>query len=212
MSHFEEVFDIGIDYGADGGHSWDTQVLAFPNGRARRNQQFSDALGRWQLGNRTVRGDELEYIRGFLHAMRGAAHTFLYKDWNDYTATNELLAHDAQAEVQLIKTYGSSINAWARTIKKPKASTFVLEVNTGGGWVALATPADYTLDATTGIVTLDVALDTSDALRWSGEFYVPARFDRDMVTAQFVGLEERDGGDVLAYSIGELSVVEDPEA
>jgi uncharacterized protein (TIGR02217 family) len=211
--HFEEIFDIGIDYGADGGHSWDTQVLSFPNGATRRNQQFADALGRWQLGNRNVRSDELAYIRGFLHAMRGRMHSFLYKDWNDYIATQELLAHESQQDVQLTKTYGLAINGWSRAIKKPSADGFVLESNTGSGWVVVS-PSNYDLDTTTGIVSLDTAinLDSGDGLRWTGFFYVPARFDRDMVSAQFLGLEQRASGNEFAYAIGDLSVVEDAEA
>jgi uncharacterized protein (TIGR02217 family) len=209
--HFDVVLDIGFDYGADGGLSWDTQVIHFPNGRARRNMRRSVPLGAWQLGNRDIDAATLDTLQGFLHAMRGRAHSFLYKDWNDYRASDEALVLDGSDESQLIKTYGASINSWVRNIVKPNADTVVISYNSGSGFAALTVDVDYTLDAVTGIVTwlLDPLPDTSDAMRWSGEFWVPVRFDRDVLSAQFLGFERRASGDELAYSIGALSVVEE---
>src|SRR5690606_12041453 len=107
--HFDVVFDIGLDYGATGGQSWDTQIAGFPSGRALRNQRRSNALGVWQLGNRTVSDAEKDYILDYLHAMRGRLHSFLFKDWNDYQAKNQQLVLDGTDETQLIKSYGLTI-------------------------------------------------------------------------------------------------------
>lgn len=212
MAHYDTVLDVGYDYGADGGLAWDTQIIAFPNGRTRRNMRRSRPLGQWQLGNRDVDAATYEQLAGFFHAMRGRAHSFLYKDWNDYRADEESLVHDNDDTIQLIKTYGLSINGWIRGITKPKASTFVLEMNMGGGWEELEAGSDYTLNDSTGVVTLlGDPPDTSDLFRWSGEFYVPVRFDRDEFTAQFIGYEERDAEQRHAYSLGGLAVVEEPD-
>src|SRR5690554_2414344 len=211
MAHYDELFDIGYDYGADGGLAWETQIAFFPSGRSIRNQRRSNAVGVWQLGNRTVSDEEWQYIQDFMHAMRGRLHSFLFKDWTDYRAVEQQLVLDGSDEAQLIKTYGLSINPWVRNIIKPAAATVLLEELVGGEYVELEVDTDYTLDESTGIVTFSSPPDTSAVIRWSGEFYVAARFDRDTVNAQFVGLERRGDTAAHAYEIGDLAVVEEPD-
>lgn len=208
MAHFEEVLDLGVDYGADGGLGWDTGVVTFPNGTSHRTSHRSDAQGAWRLGNRRIDIAEFKTLSGFFHAVRGQAHSFLYKDWNDYTADNEQLPADGSATTQLIKTYGLAINAWIRLITKPAAASVLVELDSGAGYAALAAGVDYTLDATTGILTwLGAPPDAPDLLRWSGEFFVPVRFDRDRLDAQFIARDE--DGDESLYELGELGVIED---
>jgi uncharacterized protein (TIGR02217 family) len=210
--HFDAVLDLGFDYGADGGLAWDTLVIGFPNGRSRRNQNRSRPLGEWQIGNRDIDAATLHSLQSFHHAMRGRAHSFLFHDWTDYRATEQTLILDGGDETQLIKAYGLTINGWIRDILKPNPETVVIEQNPGSGWVALEADADYELDASTGLVTwiMDPP-DTGDAIRWSGDFWVPARFDRDLFTAQFLGAEERPGGRDAAYAVGGLAIVEEPD-
>lgn len=210
MAHFDEVFDVGFDYGASGGQSWDTQIIAFPSGVTKRNQRRSAAVGQWQLGNREILDSQWAYIQGFMHAMRGRLNSFLFKDWTDYSATEQQLVLDGSNTTQLIKTYGLSINPWIRDITKPNASTVVIEELVGSTWVALEAGVDYTLDDSTGVITWDSPPDSGTAIRWSGEFYVPVRFDRDVVVAQFIGAEPRNGRLVHAYAIGDLAVIEEP--
>lgn len=207
--HFPVVLDVGIDYGASGGLAWDTTVLQLRRGGSRRNQNWSVPLGRWQLGNRTVDGATKDYLQGFFHAVRGQAHTFLFLDWTDYRATQEQLVV-AGDESQLIKTYGIDINAWVREIRAPKASSVVIEMLDGSAWVELEEGEDYTLEDD-GVVTWLNDPATSDQLRWSGDFYVPARFEVDQFDCQFLGLERRVDTDYLAYSLGGLPIVEEPE-
>lgn len=213
MAHYDVVFDIGYDYGAVGGQAWDTQIIAFPSGITKRNERRSAALGQWQLGNRTISDDQWSYIQGFLHAMRGRLHSFLFKDWNDYRAVEEQLIIDGSVETQLTKSYGLQINPWIRDITKPRVSSVVIEELRAGIWVPLESGTDYDLDESTGVITWDTPPDSSSVMRWSGEFYVPVRFDRDAVVAQFVSAEKRNGDIVHAYAIGDLAVVEelDPE-
>lgn len=208
--HYDEVLDLGYDYGALGGLAWDTTVIEYPNGQSRRNQNRSAARGAWQLGDRRVDGDTADTLDGFFHAMRGRTHSFLYLDWGDYLVTEQQLIVEGD-EAQLIKIYGLAINPWVREIKKPDAESVVIEINEGAGWEALEAGVDYTLDATSGLVTFDEAPETSAQLRWSGRFYVPVRFDRDKLDKQFLGIEERSsGGVVRAYAIGGLAVIEEP--
>lgn len=210
--HFDEVLDIGYDYGADGGQAWETQIIEFSNGRTRRNQRRSAPLGQWQLGNRMIDAQTLDYLRTFMHGMRGRLHSFLYRDWTDYEAVDEQLVIDGTATSQLIKAYSLSINGWVRDIVKPDPAKVTIEHDSGAGFIPLVLDSDYTLDASTGIVTwlLDPLPDDPDVMRWSGEFWVPVRFDSDVFSAQFMGFEERPSGNERAYQIGSVSVTEEP--
>jgi uncharacterized protein (TIGR02217 family) len=209
MSHFETLLDIGYDYGAEGGQAWDSTVIVYPNFRSVRNQNLSRPIGAWQLGDRVVSATDYQYLQSFLHATRGQVHSFNYKDWNDYCAIDEQLANVGDGTLQITKTYGLLINGWVRSIKKLKPDDVVLKVDD----VEQVEDTDYTLDDTSGLITWNAAPDTGAIVTWSGEFYVPVRFDRDVLTAQFLGLEQRnDGSEFRAYQLGALSVVEDPEA
>lgn len=210
--HFDELLDLGYDYGATGGHGWATTVIQYPNGRTRRNVERAIALGAWELGNRNIDLEQLEKIRGFFHAMRGRAHSFLYKDWNDFIAKHELLVIDGTYATQLTKAYGASINVWFREIKKPVPGTVLIEAFEVGEWVALDPSGDYELDHSTGIVTWSTPPDTSAQIRWSGEFNVPVRFDRDQLDVQFLGVvKEADGERDYGYHLGGLGLVEEPD-
>jgi uncharacterized protein (TIGR02217 family) len=206
VAHFDVVLDLGWDHGADGGEGWDTHVTVFPSGRTRRNQRRADAVGVWQLGGRRLNVSEYTYLKGFFHAMRGQAHSFLYKDMNDHRAEQEPLVADGSAEVELIKTYGLAINPWTRRIRKPQADSVLIELDDGGGFEPLVGDVDYELDPSTGSITwLITPPDAPQLVRWTGEFYVPARFDRDTLDAQFIAI---DGEDAL-YELGALGVVEE---
>jgi len=211
MAHYDVVLDLGVDYGADGGLGWQTTVVAWPNGRSVRNALMADAHGAWQLGNRRLDVAERDQIAGFFAAMRGQLHTFLYRDWSDHRAVDEPLVADGGAVTQLIKTYGLSINAWVRAIVKPDAASVVIEHDTGGGFAALTAGVDYTLDASSGLVTWLISPpDVPDQLRWSGEFFVRARFDRDRYDEQFIARREDD--EESLYELGPLGVIEDADA
>jgi len=78
--------------------------------------------------------------------VRGRQYGFRFKDWGDYTATDQPLVPDGGPTVQLRKVYGTGANDYARNITKPVSAALKR-----GGTITSA----YSLDTTTGIVTLD---------------------------------------------------------
>jgi uncharacterized protein (TIGR02217 family) len=86
--------------------------------------------------------------------------------------------------MQLTKTYTSGGESEVRNILKPLESSVVLQRNTGAGWEVWG--SGWTLDDTTGVVTI-ASPTAGHEYRWSGEFYVPVRFDRDNLS---INLEE----------------------
>lgn len=191
--HLSRVLDMGFDYGAEGGRAWKTSIIARSNGHEDRNEDWQDWLGAWQLGNRNIDRAKLAYLRDFNADTRGRKHTFAYKDWNDYLAVNEELVPEADGSVQLVKTYGT-VNPYVCPVILPKADSVVIQEFVGDEWVTREPDVDYELDASTGIVTplgSPALWDEASVLRWSGEFYIKARFDVEMIPAVFLAWEQR---------------------
>lgn len=190
--YLSRVLDMGFDYGAEGGRGWLTNIIPRANGREDRNEAWQDWLGAWQLGNRNIDRAQLAYLRDFIVDARGRKHEFAYKDWSDYLAVNEAVTPAEDGTAQLARNYGT-VNPYVCPVTLPKASTVVLEEFVMGVWTELTVAVDYTLAASTGIVTQVGAptWDETTQLRWSGEFYILARFDVEAINAQFLAWESR---------------------
>ena len=149
LTFVEERLDMGYDYGSMGGPGFSTNVVVSAGGGEFRNSNWSNALGRWQLGEREIVKTKLDMLVAFFRARRGKAVGFRYKDWSDYTSTDQALVPDGTPTVQLQKTYQSATvgENEIRDIKKPVAGTITLK---RGG----AAFAAWTLDDTTGLVAL----------------------------------------------------------
>lgn len=84
---------------------------------------------------------------------------------------------------QLVKTYGTDKTAGAtgypyRKIKKPVTGTVVVAkngVSLGSGW---------SVDYTTGVLTIGPAPLITDVITWGGEFDIPVRFNTTLPVGQ----------------------------
>ncbi|HVT35710.1 MAG TPA: DUF2460 domain-containing protein [Nevskiaceae bacterium] len=201
MDFLDVLLDIGFDYGAQGGpDDFGVTIAMASGGRELRVQTRERPLRQWQLGNRTVDRAYLNKIQNYWHTFRGPLIGFLHKDLNDFLAEDEPLVIDGTATAQLIKTYGGGLgNDYVRQILKPAAgATFTKN----GAPLSVAS-----VDIATGIVTFNMPYPTADdEVTWSGEFYVPARFASDRLSAQFQAFREEDKQAI--YSLGSLVVQE----
>ena len=148
MAFYETQFPTDISVGAVGGPSWKTDVVVFDSGGEQRNQRWSELRGEFDVsyGVRTI--DQLHNMVSFFNEMRGRQHAFRYKDFLDYSVTEEPITVDGSPTSQLTKVYGSGFNDYTKDIKKP--------VNQGlfrNNGLPLATPS---VDTTTGVVTFAV--------------------------------------------------------
>jgi uncharacterized protein (TIGR02217 family) len=129
----------------------------------------------------------IQELLWFWHAMRGTYRTFRFKDWLDYKncATHETPAYaNAQpivsesAQYRLYKQYkyggsgGIDLITQDRRITRPKGSTIKIYNELGAEQVS----SKWTLDEATGVITAGGTF-TGTPSWWTGEFYVPCRFD-----------------------------------
>ena len=160
-----------------------TDVVALASGREERNGRWADSRRRYDVGFGVRSADDLHAILAFWEARQGRLHGFRFKDWSDYRSGPPLQPGVRQTigtgdgtatEFQLTKTYGAPPHQWLRRIAKPVAGSVGVWTGAGAG-----TPAEFTLDESTGIVTLAAAPAAGLPVQAAFEFDVPVRFDLD---------------------------------
>ena len=158
MAFYETRFPVDISVESATGPGWMTDVIVMHSGKESRQQKWEEVRSEYDAAYGVKTMAQLHSLRDFFNEMRGRAHGFRFKDWFDYSVTDEPLVPDGGPTVQLIKTYGSGFNNYVKNITKPVSGE--VTINLGGSEYG---SGSYTVDTTTGIVTLD-PLDTIDIL------------------------------------------------
>ena len=176
-----------ISEGSTGGPTYRTDVNATDSGHEHRNAKW--AVGRHvfnaAFGVRHHR--DLEDIRAWFHVAQGQAFGFRYKDWGDFKSCrieDQLAPADqiigsgdgTTTDFALIKRYLIGAFERERPIQKPVDGTVRVAVDT----VEVAAAA-FSVDSTTGIVTLNAAPPNGAIITAGYEFDVPVRFATDQL-------------------------------
>ncbi len=143
-----------LSEGAMFGPSFSTLVIEGSTGVERRIPQWEIGRYKGDVSHAQHSRETMRELIAFWLARSGKARGWRFKDWTDFEATNEPLVPDGSPTVQLIKTYSSGGVDYVRNIFKPQENqvAVTLRKNT----------VDYptfTLDTTTGVVTLNAELD-----------------------------------------------------
>lgn len=184
MAFHEIRFPDGISRGAKGGPERRTRIVELASGDEERNASWANSRRRYDVSYGVRRADDLAAVVAFFEARNGRLHAFRFKDWSDYKSclpsaapapTDQIIGtgNGSGTTFQLVKTYASGAQSWARTIIKPVAGTVTVSLNgvaQGSGW---------SVNTTTGIVTFAVPPATGAVIRAGFEFDVPVRFDTD---------------------------------
>lgn len=164
MSSFIETprFPDDIAYGAAGGPQYSTDLVVTAGGYEKRNQNWSAARLKWDVGYSVRLQSQYDALLAFFHAVKGRAMGFRFKDHSDYaaTASNGRVGAGAVGDgtpgpFQLIKRYTSGSTTTDRDISKPVSGS----VTVYKGGVVQTPTTHYTLDTATGLVTW-TALDS----------------------------------------------------
>lgn len=178
MAVFDDVrLPEDVEIGARGGPKFQTTVTSLASGAEQRNQDWSEQRCEFDIGYGIQSLELFDEVRAFFYGRRGRARGFRFKDWSDYTLTDETIATGtgAQTVFPIIKTYeGSGPHSYGRRITRPVATGLVVKVNS----IVQATPAAYTLGAG-GILTFVAAPGNGLLIKVTCDFDVPSRFDID---------------------------------
>lgn len=184
-----------VEKGASGGPEFQTTIIALSSGGEQRNVDWGEARHGWELGYGIDSKEFYAAVRAFFFARRGMAHTFLFKDWSDYSFTAELqgIGDGDNRTFQLIKTYENDGPApYIRRITRPVLDTvhwYVDGVEVGAVHQGL------------GVYLLDAAPAEDALVTASCEFDMHVRFDVDQFN---LTLEQVNAGQVSSLPIKEV--------
>lgn len=194
MSSFHEIlFPLDIALGARGGPERRTDIVTLGSGRESRNARWRNARRRWEAGYGVKSDSDLAAIVAFFEERRGRLYGFRWRDRLDHCsappgaapgpADQTIATGDGATKTfQLTKTYGAAFAPYARKIDKPVAGS--LRIAVAGAELAAAA---FTLDATTGLVTLASAPAQGASVTAGFLFDTPARFDTDYLDIDHSG-------------------------
>lgn len=177
-----------IERGARGGPRFNTTVATIFSGHEKRNINWQQARGEWDIGyglQELFDLDEpsaltsLRAVRDLFYAARGRAHSFKFKDWADYEigqpgVPQQIAVGDgSRTQFQLVKTYSASgLFLYSKPVHKPIVSTYSVFVNS-------ISTSSYTIDSSTGLLTISPAPENGHPIAVYGEYDVVVRFDSD---------------------------------
>lgn len=189
-------------FGFTGGPEFQTNVQNIASGREKRNAEWSICRHKYTAPFLNISNDAYLTVKRVFLVMRGRTHTFLHRDWGDFTAANEPfgLGDGSTTVFQLRKTSDLGGGAtYDRVITKPDAGVAV-KVN----GVAATGVSVSQLD---GSVAFSSAPANGAVLTWSGEFFVHVRFDMDYLP---FSLDDKNaGGFITNGSVDLLEVLDE---
>lgn len=192
MAFHDIRFPTALSFGSVGGPERRTDVVTLANGFEERNTPWEHSRRRYDAGAGLRSPDDLEALIAFFEARRGKLHAFRWKDWSDFKSCRPSQAITSEDQeigrgdgvttvFQLIKTYASGGQSYARPIQKPVGATVRVAI---AGDLKLE-GAEYTLDLATGLVSFVTPPDIGAQVSAGYEFDVPVRFDTDSLQTSF---------------------------
>lgn len=181
-----EVLDLGVNLESVANPRFNTTIAVNGAGVEQRNQNWVYPLWEFTLGGLMLNRAQLEYVVGFFQKVRGRSRPFLWKNWQDWRAKDQLLGNGngTQTVFQLTKSYGTS-NPLVVPITRPKINTLTLTV-------AGVVSTDWVLDLNTGKMTFSTA-PTGAIVATYFEFYYPVRSNVDSINNRFKVIRLSDG-------------------
>ena len=201
-------FPLEVALGARGGPERATDVVTLASGREERNSRWAHARRRYNAGYGVKSRADMLAVLAFFEERRGRFHSFLWRDGLDFssngtavpTALDQALGvgDGVKVSFSLTKRYGASFDPYLRPITKPVAGSVVMAV-AGAGVPA----TDYSVDATTGMVTFDAAPAVGASVTAGFLFDVPVRFDTDRLDVELTSFDAAEAPNIPLIEVRE---------
>jgi uncharacterized protein (TIGR02217 family) len=192
MALQETLFPLGVS-GWGSSIEYNTTIITGKGGSEIRNANWQDPLYSFNAAFTVRTKAQAQTLIDFFHSVKGKETTFLVKDLQDFAVTDWTTVAEsvtgASQEFQLFKKYTNAIaTEYDRNIIKVDGSTVELRYNGVDEKTYDATPpptaeTHFSVDDTTGLITYDPPGTASVEFK-VGEFYVPCRFDIDVLDIQ----------------------------
>jgi uncharacterized protein (TIGR02217 family) len=185
-----------------------TEVVTLANGFEERNTPWEHSRRHYDAGFGLRSLEDVDSLLAFFEARRGRLHAFRWKDWSDYkscganatlTPIDQLIGvgDGTTTAFQIKKTYLSGAQSYVRPIVKPVAGTVIVAIASD----PKVEGQEFSVDATTGLVTFVTPPDIGVLITAGYEFDVPARFDTDAIKTSVASFR---AGDIPSVPIVEV--------
>ena len=174
--------DPVYSYGATGGPETNIQIQSPSGGYESRIDFWGADRGRWDFAFDLIELYQVQALLAFFKARRGPLFSFKFQAPNDFQAvTQPLVTPTSGLTMQLQVTYADTVNPIVRTVTKIATDQQAVTLTKNG-----SPYTTFTVDPTTGIVTLTADTFTSeDVFAWYNLYDTIVRFDMQ----QFKGTE-----------------------
>lgn len=193
MAFHDVQLPTAVELGARGGPRFKTTIVARQSGYEKRNIDWVNTRGEWDIGYGLKLRDDRLAVRDFFYARQGRAHSFRFKDHADFevpdgAATVQDLedGDGADTTFQIVKKYTSGGVTFDRTILRPIETSVRVFLDS-------EETSAFTVDDSTGIITMDTAPGNGVMVGVICEYDVPVRFDTDkldqeMLLPDYIGI------------------------
>ena len=202
-------FPVDIKYGSLSGPTSSTDIVVTGGGVEHRNANWGEPLYRFNAKYMVKTRTTALQIYDLHLACKGRFGSFRYQDAWDFTSASDGVSAPSTSDqtlgtgnasvvdFQLIKEYVVSNEITTRIINKPVVIKGVLIELQG---VPQTETTDYTVNYTTGVVTMIIAPPIGHIVKGGFEFDVPVRFDTDDLSDLSFAISTADGaGDIVNY-------------
>lgn len=216
MAFHEVQFPTSVAYGSRGGPGFSTSIVEGDGGSSERISRWANAKRHYNVSPGIKSLAALSAVLDFYIARQGPAIGFRFKDLMDFTtaanhrdapsSTDVLLgtASGTSGQFQLRTKYVSGPTTVYRNIRKPVLDTTLIGCN--GSTIATS---NYTVDTTTGLVTVTGGLTNGQSVTGGCEFDVPVQFASELDTNFDVSQESYNRGNIpdimLVEMVGDVS-------
>jgi uncharacterized protein (TIGR02217 family) len=193
----EEQFPTNVAYGYASGDAFETEYVATGGGKSYKSARWALPKRKFTIDTPRLTPTQAMAVRAFKKSVAfGRLYNFRLKDWNDFTsdATGITPASITATDVvigtgdginkifQLVKKYPSGASTLTYTIVKPVAGT----VRIADAGSEVFSPATWSVDTTTGIITFVSAPTTGHSITAGFQYDTPVEFDDDYLPAAIV--------------------------
>lgn len=195
MAFHDVRFPVALSFGSSGGPERRTDIVTLASGHEQRSTPWAHGRRRYDAGVGLRSLDDIDTVVTFFEARRGRLHGFRWRDWADHKSCRPSAAPQAddcalgagdgaRTVFQLVKPYASGGETYLRPVTKPLVDTVTVAV----GGAALG-PGQFTVDGSTGLVTLVEAPAPGVMITAGFVFDVPVRFDTDRIEVNLAAFE-----------------------
>jgi len=197
MEFVDIPFPERIAFQAKAEPAWQTELTALLSGYEATNQSWVQSRHYYDAGLAVRVASDYRLVKAHFNTMRGRAKSFPFRDPVDHTvaASAGFLVERVAGGWQLVYRYGSGSEAYDRNITRPKTGTVRIFRDRLG--VVTDVTGSASISYTTGVVATMSGDQSDDAYTWSGEFYVPCRYDIDKLPGVIVNKQPGPAGELF---------------